>query len=430
MPCGPPAGRAPTPPDCRSCPGSSATTRSPPARSGTRSGSRPTGHAQCVHLPGPPRRQRLDLDVACRRWGCASASRRRSTRPGYSPHARVIAEALKRYGMILADNGSPWYISGMSDPRFDDDVLHELDDITGRDLEVVDTTGLVNGHSAGMRPDAPLADARTRRTVPDDPASSADDRLPTPDPRRRDPDRRLLRPRLTARGRAAAARPGIDWAVLDLEHGAATEADLLGLLYAVGSDADGGDRPPQSRGAAAGRPGARPRGGRDHAAPAPVDRARSARRSRTCAIRRSGSAASRCARAGRGMGSLGARGRRPRRQRAHRRDRPDRVGRHGRAMPTRSPRSTRSTCCSSGRPTCRTASASRAVRRADVPRRLARRSWRRAARTARRAGILIYDARGLAPPPRAGLPVHRPGLGGLVRQRAAPRRCCAAAGRA
>ena len=63
----------------------------------------------------------------------------------FSPHARVIAEALKRYGMILADNGSPWYISGMSDSRFDDDVMHELDVITGRDLEVVDTTGLVNG---------------------------------------------------------------------------------------------------------------------------------------------------------------------------------------------------------------------------------------------------------------------------------------------
>ena len=64
---------------------------------------------------------------------------------GLSPHARVIAEALKRYGMILADNGSPWYVSGMSDPRFDDDVLHELDVITGRDLEVVDTSGLVSG---------------------------------------------------------------------------------------------------------------------------------------------------------------------------------------------------------------------------------------------------------------------------------------------
>jgi hypothetical protein len=64
---------------------------------------------------------------------------------GLSPQARVIAEALKRYGMILADNGSPWYITGASDPRFNDDVLHELDAITGRDLEVVDTSGLVNG---------------------------------------------------------------------------------------------------------------------------------------------------------------------------------------------------------------------------------------------------------------------------------------------
>ena len=63
---------------------------------------------------------------------------------GLSPQARVIADALKHYGMILADNGSPWYVTGASDPRFDDDVMHELDAITGRDLEVVDTTGLVN----------------------------------------------------------------------------------------------------------------------------------------------------------------------------------------------------------------------------------------------------------------------------------------------
>src|SRR4029079_17910766 len=63
----------------------------------------------------------------------------------FSPAARAIADALMRYGMILADNGSPWYVSGATDPRFDDDVLHELDVITGRDLEVVDTTGLVNG---------------------------------------------------------------------------------------------------------------------------------------------------------------------------------------------------------------------------------------------------------------------------------------------
>ncbi len=64
---------------------------------------------------------------------------------GLSPQARTIAIALQRYGMILADNGSPWYVSGMSDPRFDDDVFHELDRFTGADLEVVDTSGLRNG---------------------------------------------------------------------------------------------------------------------------------------------------------------------------------------------------------------------------------------------------------------------------------------------
>ncbi len=63
----------------------------------------------------------------------------------FSPQAKVIAEALKHYGMILADNGSPWYITGASDTRFDDDVLHELDVIKGSDLEVVDTSGLLNG---------------------------------------------------------------------------------------------------------------------------------------------------------------------------------------------------------------------------------------------------------------------------------------------
>jgi len=34
--------------------------------------------------------------------------------------------ALQQYGMILADNGSPWQVSGICDPRFSDDGLHEL----------------------------------------------------------------------------------------------------------------------------------------------------------------------------------------------------------------------------------------------------------------------------------------------------------------
>lgn len=61
---------------------------------------------------------------------------------GLPYQARVVAEALKRYGMILADNGSPWYISGAPNPRWNNDALHQLDQLTGRDFEVVDTSSL------------------------------------------------------------------------------------------------------------------------------------------------------------------------------------------------------------------------------------------------------------------------------------------------
>jgi hypothetical protein len=61
---------------------------------------------------------------------------------GLPYQARVVAQALKRYGMILADNGSPWYISGAPNPHWSNDALHLLDRLTGRDFEVVDTSSL------------------------------------------------------------------------------------------------------------------------------------------------------------------------------------------------------------------------------------------------------------------------------------------------
>ena len=63
---------------------------------------------------------------------------------GYRPQSRVILTALERYGMILADNGSGYYISGAPDPGWDDE-LHALSGIKGSMFEVVDTTGFVNG---------------------------------------------------------------------------------------------------------------------------------------------------------------------------------------------------------------------------------------------------------------------------------------------
>jgi hypothetical protein len=61
---------------------------------------------------------------------------------GFPRQARIVLQALKTYGMILADNGSNWYISGAPDPRWSNDALHTLGRITGADFEVVDTSSL------------------------------------------------------------------------------------------------------------------------------------------------------------------------------------------------------------------------------------------------------------------------------------------------
>jgi hypothetical protein len=56
--------------------------------------------------------------------------------------ARIVLEALKRYGMIVADNGSDWYLSGAPDARWSNDQLHTLHGVTGSSFEVVDTRSL------------------------------------------------------------------------------------------------------------------------------------------------------------------------------------------------------------------------------------------------------------------------------------------------
>jgi hypothetical protein len=61
---------------------------------------------------------------------------------GLPYQARIVAEALKRYGMILADNGSAWDIGGTPDSRWNNDALHLLERFAGSDFEVVDTSSL------------------------------------------------------------------------------------------------------------------------------------------------------------------------------------------------------------------------------------------------------------------------------------------------
>lgn len=72
---------------------------------------------------------------------------------GYSAADKVILTALKRYGMILADNGGDMYLSGVPDKRWNDDELHKLSNIKAADFEAVDETSLqMLGDSARADP--------------------------------------------------------------------------------------------------------------------------------------------------------------------------------------------------------------------------------------------------------------------------------------
>jgi hypothetical protein len=68
---------------------------------------------------------------------------------GYPRMDRVILQALKTYGMIVADNGSPWYISGVPSSYWDNNTLHQLDGITGSDFQVVAESCLEVSPSSG-----------------------------------------------------------------------------------------------------------------------------------------------------------------------------------------------------------------------------------------------------------------------------------------
>ncbi len=62
---------------------------------------------------------------------------------GYSANVQVILRALQQYGMFVADNGSPFYLSGAPDPRWSDDDLHTMTQLEGSDFEVVEMQGIV-----------------------------------------------------------------------------------------------------------------------------------------------------------------------------------------------------------------------------------------------------------------------------------------------
>ena len=61
---------------------------------------------------------------------------------GFPPQARVVLRALKEYGLVVADNGSNWYVSGAPSPRWSNDDLHSLHRVPGSAFEVVDPASL------------------------------------------------------------------------------------------------------------------------------------------------------------------------------------------------------------------------------------------------------------------------------------------------
>jgi hypothetical protein len=79
----------------------------------------------------PPMGLRLRMKAD---WDCS----------GLSAEVQVLCTAFKTYGLILADNGGDWYVSGGPDPRWDDDALHDLSEIPGSAFEAVYTGDILH----------------------------------------------------------------------------------------------------------------------------------------------------------------------------------------------------------------------------------------------------------------------------------------------
>lgn len=93
----------------------------------------------------PARHQAGEADPGLPPMGLRVRLKRSVSLAGFGPQARVVLTALRDYGMILADNGSPWYLTGAPSRGWDDDDLRALGRISGRDFEVVDTSSLRSG---------------------------------------------------------------------------------------------------------------------------------------------------------------------------------------------------------------------------------------------------------------------------------------------
>ena len=78
-----------------------------------------------------------DSNPALPPMGLRLRLRRDADLSGLAPQARVVAQAMQTYGVIVADNGSAWYLSGTPDERWDNDDLQTLATLSGADFEAV-----------------------------------------------------------------------------------------------------------------------------------------------------------------------------------------------------------------------------------------------------------------------------------------------------
>lgn len=74
---------------------------------------------------------------------------------GFAPEVQVILRAMKKYGLILADNGSAWYVSGAPDESWDNDMLRQLQQVPGSAFEAVDSSSLMINRDSGQARSGP-----------------------------------------------------------------------------------------------------------------------------------------------------------------------------------------------------------------------------------------------------------------------------------
>jgi hypothetical protein len=97
----------------------------------------------------PARHQAGDADPALPPMGSRVRLKANVDANRFPPQARVLVRAMQRYGLILADNGSPWFVTGVPDDRWDNDALRTMRGITGADFEVVDASSLMVSPDSG-----------------------------------------------------------------------------------------------------------------------------------------------------------------------------------------------------------------------------------------------------------------------------------------